>query len=101
VTFAVLERVAERVACNLAMLLAEPLVGVYVTVPPTAVDPFMKFTVPVGAMPLLWVLTAAVRVTAVPYWTLAALEVSATLVPALVMVIGTVAELGSKLLSPL
>jgi hypothetical protein len=58
------------------------LTGVYVTAPVIGVIPFRKYTAPVGAKPMLEVLTSAVRVTDWPDVTLVALAVTPMVVGA-------------------
>ena len=60
---AVVVKDVTRVAVNEAKPLAEASAGAYVTVPVIGVTPFTKFTAPLGAKPMLEVLTSAVRVT--------------------------------------
>lgn len=79
----------------------EPALPEYVTVPLIGVDPLRNCTVPVGAAPLLCVLTAAVRVTLAPASTLDALALTLAVVAACVMVMESVGDaLVLKLLSP-
>jgi len=74
-----------RVAVNEAngfTALVGALAGVYVTVPVIGVTPFRNCTAPVGAKPMLEVLTVAVRVTDWLGVTVVLFAVTAMLVPA-------------------
>jgi len=65
-----------------ALPLAEALTGVYVTVPLIGTPEFRNSTAPVGAKPMLEVLTSAVRVTDWPDVTVVLLAVTAMVVGA-------------------
>jgi len=82
VIVAVVVKDVMRVAVNEAYPLAEPLTGVYVTVPLIGTSAFRKCTAPVGAKPMLVVLTVAVRVTDAPVRTVAGFAVTAMVVEA-------------------
>ena len=99
------DSVVISVAVQNAVVEPEPAVGVHVTALPSATDPFMNCTVPVGPAPVLAVVTFAVSVILPPDGILVTLGVTVVVVGvvvAAVIVNVTAAELlAVKLLSPL
>ncbi len=88
-----LVKVVVRVAWQDASAADEPAVPEQLTgLPAMAVPEFVNFTVPLGAAPLLWVLTIAVRATWVPADAVEGLAVRLVVVVAAVMVMASVAE---------
>lgn len=93
VTCAVLEKVVVRLAWQVAKAVNEPAVPEQLTgLPAIAVPEFVNCTVPVGATPLLCVLTTAVRVTCVPAEAVEGLAERLVVVVAAVMVMAFVGE---------
>ena len=83
------DKVVVRVAVQNAAAVLVAAVGVQVAATPSAPEPFLNCTVPVGAVPLLCVDTTAVSVTVPPDLILGRLAVTAVVVVAFVTVTGS------------
>ena len=93
------ESAVVSVALQEAFVDADAPVGVHVTAPPSAADPFINCTVPLGPTLLLLLDdTVAVRVTLPPDATLVRLDVAAVVVVAFVIV--THSGFGAEVLGP-